>query len=150
MSRPTFTRPKTYHACYMKSILFCLIVISTSTVLAQTSDSTLIDQKTVYDVVDVPAEPVGGITGLYHTILTNIRYPADARQKGITGKVFVEFVIEADGTILKENVRITKPLHKSIDKEGMRVILLSSPWTPAKKGDMNVRSRRTLPITFNL
>ena len=135
----------------MKLILFCLITISTSAALAQTSDSTLtIDQKTVYDVVDVPAEPVGGITALYRMIATNIQYPADARQAGITGKVFVEFVIEADGKILEENVRIVKPLYKSIDKEGKRIILLSSPWTPAKKGNSNVRSRRTLPITFNL
>lgn len=108
----------------MKFILFCLFIISTSAVLAQTSDPTsTIDPKTVYDVVDVAAEPTGGITGLYRMIGTNIQYPSDARQKGITGKVFVEFVIEADGTILEENVRITKPLYKSIDKEGKRIIL---------------------------
>ncbi|MGC3945759.1 MAG: energy transducer TonB [Chryseolinea sp.] len=134
----------------MKIVFASLLFLISSAALAQTPDSVLVDVNTIYDVVDLPAQPNGGLTAFFKTIATNIQYPADARKNGIAGKVFVEFVIEADGTIRSENVRIAKSVSKSIDKEAKRVVLLTSPWTPAKKGDKNVRSRRTLPITFNM
>lgn len=136
----------------MKLFLSSLFTVVTLTMFAQTAnDSTETnDPNAVYDVVDVAAEPVGGMSVFYQSISKNIQYPADARKHNITGKVFVQFVVEKDGKILAENVQVIKPLYKSIDKEAKRIILLTSPWQPAQKGGTAVRARKTLPITFNL
>lgn len=135
----------------MKNLLTVCFVITIFQLHAQTtSDSTLIDPNMVYDMVDVATEPIGGMNTFYQTIGKNLHYPADARQQNITGKVIVQFIIEKDGTILPENVKVVRSVHKSLDDEATRVLLLTSPWQPGVKNGQPVRTRKALPISFNL
>lgn len=135
----------------MKALSLFLFMFVMFAALAQKAGDTTVtsDPDHVYEVVDVDAAPAGGMS-FYQFVADNLDYPADARRKNISGNVIVQFVIEKDGKILPENVTVVKPLHRSIDKEARRIVLLSSPWQPAQKGGKAVRSRRTLPITFRL
>jgi protein TonB len=136
----------------MKTLFTFFFVITIFQLHAQsTTDSTVTtDRNMIYDIVDVAPEPIGGMKVFYQIVTKNINYPAEARQKNITGKVFVEFVVEKDGKILSENVKVARSVHQSLDEEAVRIILLTSPWQPGVKNGQPVRARKTFPISFNL
>lgn len=136
----------------MKPLLTIILVVTIFQLRGQTATdtTTTVDPNMIYDMVDVAPEPVGGMSDFYQKIMENLKYPQDARQKKITGKVFVEFVVEKDGKILPKNMKVTRSVHKSLDKEAIRVILLTSPWQPGLKNSQPVRTRKTFPISFNL
>lgn len=136
----------------MKPLLTVFFIITSSQLKAQaTTDSTAAsDLNMIYDIVDVAPEPIGGMEAFYETVLKNLKYPADAREKNITGKVIVQFVVEKDGKLLRKNVKVTSPVHKSLDKEAIRIVLLTSPWKPGTLKGQRVRTRKALPITFSL
>ena len=69
--------------------------------------------------------PIGGYPAFYKFISSSMKYPKDAMKSKIEGKVFVEFIVERDGTISPENVRVFKGIHKSLDSEAVRVIKMS-------------------------
>jgi TonB family protein len=101
--------------------------------------------------VDTPAEYPGGLPALYQYFKTQLRYPDDARRKGIEGKTFVEFTVSSNGFIFNGSVRILKGLHPSCDEEAMRVIKSSyTQWKPARKGGKAVNQTMVLPIAFML
>lgn len=90
----------------------------------------------------------GGITAFNHYLSKNIQYPLDAQRQGITGKVFVSFVIEADGTMT--DIKLLKSLHPSLDREALRIIRRSPKWKPGYQHGIPVRVVFTQPIAFNL
>ncbi|HMG91218.1 MAG TPA: energy transducer TonB [Chryseolinea sp.] len=98
--------------------------------------------------MEKPAEPRGGLDGLYQVLQKNITYPVDARRKGIMGKVFVSFIIERDGTLA--DVRVVKGIGYGCDEEAVRVIKITSPWKPAMQNGKPVRSRFVIPLEFKL
>ena len=78
----------------------------------------------------------------------NIKYPKDAQDKNIKGRVIISFVVKKDGTIVSPTlVRGVDPL---LDKEAERVVMLMPEWKPGKlKGEV-VDVKFTLPIVFSL
>jgi TonB family protein len=77
-----------------------------------------------------------------------IRYPQFAIERDIQGKVFVEFIVELDGTV--SCVRILKGISYCIDKEAIRVIKKMTKWVPAKKNGVQVRAVISIPLTFKI
>ncbi len=69
-------------------------------------------------------------------------------QMGIEGKVFVEFVVDKDGTIT--NVKAIKGIGAGCDEEAKRVIEGAPKWSPGKQRGRPVKVRMILPITFKL
>ena len=136
----------------MKLIFIVSLYLVTFSVMAQSNaDSTsLADPNMIYDIVDQAPEPDGGMTEFYNKVAMNVKYPKDAREKNITGKVFVQFVVEQDGKILPENAKVVRSVFKSLDDEAVRVVLLTSPWKPGMLHGKPVRTRKTFPISFNL
>ncbi|HMQ00572.1 MAG TPA: TonB family protein, partial [Cyclobacteriaceae bacterium] len=57
------------------------------------------DYDQVFLVVEESAAPKGGLAAFYDYVQKKMKYPAQARRMGIEGKVFVEFVVNKDGTI---------------------------------------------------
>jgi protein TonB len=102
----------------------------------------------IFLVVEQNAEPVGGVSAFYKYVKESIRYPAQARRTNTTGKVFVEFVIERDGTISK--VETVKGIGAGCDEEAVRIVGGSPKWNPGKQRGKPVRQRMVLPITFML
>jgi TonB family protein len=101
----------------------------------------------MYFVEEMP-EPIEGFNTIYQFIQDNLIYPEEAKSKGIEGKVFVEFIIEEDGTI--SNVGILQGLHPDLDEEAIRVINMFPKWKPGKKSGKPVRCYYQLPVSFKL
>ena len=78
----------------------------------------------------------------------NVKYPVIAQENGIQGKVFVQFVIEKDGSIT--NVKVLRGVDASLDKEAVRVVQSMPKWKPGKQRGKPVRVSYNVPINFRL
>lgn len=112
-------------------------------------DSTDENDNRVYTIVDDTATPENGMPAFYKEIGQKIFYPKEARMKGIEGKVYVEFIVEKDGTI--SNIRAIKGIGAGCDEAAVAVIkTMSSKWIPGKLGGVPVKQSMVLPVTFKL
>jgi TonB family protein len=97
---------------------------------------------------EVEPEFPGGQKAMALFIQANVVYPEKAAEMGITGMVYVQFVVAADGSI--ELLKVSKSVHPLLDNEAMRVVKLMPTWSPGKLHNRPVRVRFTLPIKFGL
>ncbi|HPE17647.1 MAG TPA: energy transducer TonB [Tenuifilaceae bacterium] len=81
-------------------------------------------------------------------LLKNRRYPEEASEKGIQGKVFVEFYVERDGSVT--NVKVVRGVDPSLDKEATRLIESCPRWKPGMQRGKPVRVKMSVPITFEI
>ncbi|MBD9180426.1 MAG: energy transducer TonB [Odoribacter splanchnicus] len=96
-------------------------------------------------VEDVPTFPFGDVS---KWIAKNVKYPQIAAENNIQGKVFMNFVIEKDGSIT--DVKVLRGVDPALDKEAIRVIKSMPKWKPGKQRGKPVRVSFNLPITFTL
>lgn len=89
-----------------------------------------------------------GVEGLTHFLQNNIEYPEVAKRYEITGKVFVQFVVEKNGKVT--NVIVLRGVDPSLDKEAIRVVESFPDWKPGKQRGKSVRVYFTVPISFTL
>ena len=80
-------------------------------------------------------------------IRKNFRYPEIAQEMGVQGRVYVNFIIEKDGSIT--NIRMRGP-DKNLEKEAARIIGRLPKMTPGKQRGRAVRVPFSIPITFRL
>ena len=106
------------------------------------------DPDQIFLVVEETAAPIGGMPAFYEFIGKKLKYPAQARRMGIEGKVFVEFVIERDGSIT--DVKAIKGIGAGCDEEAVRVVQSAPKWKAGKQRGKPVRQRMVLPIAFKL
>ena len=102
----------------------------------------------IFDVVEENPEFVGGMAKLYEFLGKHIQYPEMAKENGIQGKVFVQFVVWRDGTI--RDVKVVKGVHKTLNKESLRVVKSMPKWTPGKQRGKPVNTRFTLPVKYKI
>lgn len=90
----------------------------------------------------------GGDVACMKWLSENVKYPAEAVEKGIKGKVIVQFVVTKEGKIADAEVaRSVDPL---LDAEALRAIRSMPDWEPAKRDGQNIAVKYSLPITFSL
>jgi periplasmic protein TonB len=106
------------------------------------------DYDQIFLVVEESATPKGGMAAFYAYVQNKMKYPAQARRMGIEGKVFVEFVVNKDGTI--SDVKYIRGIGAGCDEEAVRVIQSAPPWNPGKQRGKAVKQRMVLPIQFQL
>lgn len=106
------------------------------------------DPNQIFLVVEETALPIGGYPAFYDYIGKKLKYPAQARRMAVEGKVFVEFVIEKDGTIT--DVKAIKGIGAGCDEEAVRVLKSAPKWKAGKQRGKPVRQRMVLPIAFKL
>ncbi len=103
-------------------------------------------ESTCYMIIeDMPGFP-GGNAGGY--IKAHTYYPASALKEGKTGKVYVQFTIEKDGSI--QNPRIARGIHPALDSVALEVISQLPKFQPAKSRGEPIAVNFTLPVTFTL
>jgi TonB family protein len=90
----------------------------------------------------------GGDEGLMMYLAKTVKYPVTAMEDGIQGRVVCTFVVNTDGSIT--DVKVTKSVDPSLDKEAVRVIREMPKWSPAYQQGQPVRVRYTVPVTFKL
>ncbi|NVK64425.1 MAG: energy transducer TonB [Flavobacteriales bacterium] len=107
-----------------------------------------INSSVVVRFPEVEATFPGGISAMGEFINKTYRYPEEAREKGISGRVYVSFEVDEYGLI--SNERVEKSVHQLLDKEALRIINAMPRWTPAQNRKRAVRTRVRLPINFTL
>lgn len=94
---------------------------------------------------EMPAFP-GGAPALRRYLATKLEYPAEARQRQLSGKVVMQFIVDEQGRIVDATVvRASDPVFEAAAK---RVIYLMPWWTPGREQGHPVRVRCTLPLVF--
>lgn len=97
---------------------------------------------------DKPATPVGGTDAFFAWIEKNQQYPKLARQRKIQGKVPVEFVVQADGSLT--DARVLKKMGSGLDEEALRLIRTAPKWEPATYQGKPLKQKLVLPVLFQL
>ena len=101
----------------------------------------------VYIAEEQPSFP-GGYSAMMNFLKKNIVYPQLAIEVGITGIVYIEFIIEKDGAI--SNILVLKEIGGGCDEEAVRVVQMMPKWNPGKQNGFPVRVKLTLPVKFSL
>ncbi len=81
-------------------------------------------------------------------IMNRLDYPQEAVDNGISGTVWVKFVIDEKGKMTQ--VEVLRSVHPSLDEEAVRVVKSSPDWNPGKQRDKAVKVSFNFPITFRL
>ena len=103
----------------------------------------------VFEVVEVmPEFPDGGMPGLMNFLSNNIKYPVNAQKRGVQGRVSVQFIVNADGSI--SDVGIIRAVDPDLDDEAVRVISTMPKWKPGTQRGKPVRVKYTVPVMFRL
>lgn len=103
----------------------------------------------VFLVTEEPATFQGGDLGKFNIwVSQNVRYPQEAVVKGITGKVYIEYIVNEKGKVVK--AKILRGVHSSLDQEAIRVVMSSPLWNPARQAGKTVKQMFTLPIVFRM
>ena len=107
-----------------------------------------VDENGVYMVCDqMPMYP-GGMLECMKYLQKNIQYPQEAKEKGIQGRVIIQFIVEKDGSI--KDTKVVRGVDSSLDNEALRVINAMPKWEPGKHKGEAVSVKYTVPVAFKL
>lgn len=98
-------------------------------------------------VEDMPSFP-GGDGALLKYIAENVKYPPIAKENGITGVVYVSYVVDRDGSV--KDVKVVRGADPFLDKEAVRVVKTLKGYKPGKQRGKPVPVQFTIPIRFVL
>lgn len=122
--------------------------IDEETVIEMVEIEEKVDEPEIFTIVEkMPSFP-GGEKALFKYLGDNIKYPAMAKDAGIQGKVFVNFVVNETGKIT--NVKILRGIGGGCDEEAMRVVKSMPKWNAGKQRGKAVKVSFNLPIKFTL
>ncbi|MEM9339117.1 MAG: energy transducer TonB [Bacteroidota bacterium] len=128
------------------ALLFASPFITWSQQKGHQQDSLSEKASEVFTIVEESATFPGGMNSFYRFLGGNITFPPQALEKGVGGRVFVQFIVEKDGSI--SNIQVVKGIGAGCDEEAARVIQLMPDWIPAKYNGVPVRQKMVQAITF--
>jgi len=136
---------KSYRSAYLVFFLFVSILSTKAyTQIVPQGDEiyTIVDEQPVFHYKNISDPRLS----LIKYLKDNVRYPSNPKCKG---KVFVEFILEKDGSI--QYARVVKGLRNcnNYNEEAIRVIKSMPKWIPGKQNGKNVRIRMILPVSFD-
>ena len=102
----------------------------------------------VFVAVEQDPQYPGGMDALRTFLSKSLNYPRPAANAGISGRVFVSFVVNTDGSLT--DVHVLKGIGFGCDEEAIRVIRKMPNWRPGKQSGRAVRVKYNLPIVFTL
>jgi TonB family protein len=106
------------------------------------------DRPGVYSVVEQMPEFPGGDKGFHQFIADNVKYPAEAKEKGIRGIVYVNFIVEPDGSV--SDIKVLRGIGGGCDEEAVRVVKSMPKFKPGIQNGEAVRVSYTVPVIFRL
>lgn len=112
------------------------------------TDRSVFENNDIYTIVDKMPYYETGEEGLANFISHNIRYPREALQAGIEGRILCSFIVAADGTV--SNIEVVEGFHSSLNDEAIRVLGLMPRWIPGENGGEKVNVKCLLPIDFTI
>jgi protein TonB len=139
-----------FRTCLFKTFLSVVFFFGSFSAVAQNDipkpvpENEVLGDNDIYDKVETRPEFPGGIQAFYDFVAKNYRAP---NVKGLKGKVFVQFVIEKDGSL--SDIKVLRDIGHGTRKEAIRVLKKSPKWIPAEKDGKKVRVLYSFPITIN-
>lgn len=128
-------------------ISLLLMLLSTSVAMYAQTD-TVHNEKRLIDELTSPPLFNGNV---YKFLSRNIRYPHLAKDNGITGTVYVRFLIDENGNVTDPALALmSRKLGGGLDEEALRVVKTMPAWQPATYNGKAVRVVYTLPVKFRL
>ncbi|MBL8000357.1 MAG: energy transducer TonB [Flavobacteriales bacterium] len=89
----------------------------------------------------------GGDAGLNKALVANLKYPKDALEAGLSGTVYVQYVVGVDGAV--RDVKVKRGVHPLLDKAAVKAVQALPPYSsPAKNGGVPVPYQLVLPVRF--
>ena len=137
-----------------KIMLLCAALLALAASAVAQSVDTANNTNDIFIEYEVSPSFPGGDEALYKFIEENLIIPQEAREKELEGRVFVQFVIDTDGSVT--NPRVLRDIGGGCGDEALRVVRLMPKWTPGRMlhADLKVWDiipcTFILPITFNL
>jgi protein TonB len=119
----------------------------TSGIKGSSASAEDMELHTLDGIENYPEFP-GGHSAFIKFLSRNLKYPANAVERGIEGKVLISFIIEKNGRL--SNIKILRGIGYGCDEEAIRVLEKSPEWKPGIQNKQKVRVAYTLPINFNL
>ena len=105
-------------------------------------------QREVFTIVEEQPSYTGGLDAFYKYVISEMKYPLQARNAGVEGTVQVQFVVERDGTI--SNATATKSISTECDQEAVRVIKNAPGFIAGSQRGRTIKTTMVMPITFKL
>jgi protein TonB len=105
------------------------------------------DTTRILLIAEVQPKPVGGYESYYGQLSKNLKYPRQAIRQHVDGRVYVEFVVDRNGTV--SQVKVIKGIGAGCDEEAMRVLTLTK-WEPGKQRGRPVNVRMIIPVIFKV
>lgn len=129
----------------MRKLLFVLLFGLSVTAYGQTNLPAEEADNNIYNTAGIEVKPEfpGGMQAFYKFIAKKYRAP---RQKGLSGKVFVSFVIDKDGSVT--DIRVIRDIGHGTGEEAVRVLEKCPKWTPGYQQGRPVRVLYSLPINI--
>jgi protein TonB len=156
--RPVYSAPEVVPDTNVKSSDFVITGILIDTQKDRNVDDTVVAVDNPSN--DVPAETIirtfveempvfpGGNEALLKYISETIKYPEEAIQNGIQGRITVKFVVASDGTV--KMAEILRGVHPVLDQEAIRVVTSMPKWKPGRQNGEAVPVWFFVPVTFKL
>ena len=120
--------------------------IEQTTKVENSSENATVSEEHIYQVVEENPEFPGGHKEAIKFLSKNINYPKACQEKGIQGRVIVQFIVTKEGDI-KDPV-VVRGVDPQLDAEALRVIKAMPKWKPAKQKGKAVNVRYTQPVWF--
>ena len=124
------------------------VVLITTKKAAQVNKQQSAQEEAFIKVESMPTFQGGDLNGYRNWVQSQLLYPAEAKEKGIKGRVIFSFVVEKDGSV--SNFDALQAPDKILVDEVERVFKLTPKWEPGKQNGKAVRVKYTVPIYFNL
>lgn len=117
-------------------------------VFIEMDEEKAVDDVPFVRVEDMPKYQGNGTVFFQRHLQQLVKYPAIAQENNVSGRVFVEFVVDENGNIIRE--RIVKSPHPSLSEAVLDAIKKTEQWTPGKQRGRKVKVSFTVPVVFKL
>jgi TonB family protein len=112
------------------------------------TDPSIIENSEIYTIVDKMPEYQYGEKELANFISHNMRYPKEALQQGIEGRILCSFIVGHDGSI--SNIEVVNGSNEALNNEAIRVLGLMPKWIPGENNGEKVNVKCLMPIDFTI
>lgn len=107
------------------------------------------DSDTLLTKLDTAPVLIGGSAVVGRTFTNNLKYPPEARERRIQGRVIISFMVGSDGKA--SNFKIQTGIGSGCDEEALRVVrLIHNKWFPATLNGRKVNILYNIPVFFRL
>ncbi len=125
-----------------KLFLIMLLAFVSVNAYSQSDDA----DNDVYNMVDQSAKFQDGYNSIIKFVQENIKFPAEAKENNVHGRLMVSVVVEKDGSL--SDITVKKGLGYGLDEEIVRIIKMMPKWQPAQHKGKTVRQSQTIVIPF--